>query len=133
MHFCWNTETVNDFTPDIICAVSKGFANVYTNFTNIYNKIDTVANELAYLVEEQNEVSTVNTKAFAKYRNCYRGRDVVIVATGSTLNMYQPIKGAVHIRVNTAYKNQRFRWAICSFRMADQSLSVKVNLTGLKM
>ncbi len=97
-------ETVNDFTPDIICAVSKGFANVYTNFTNIYNKIDTVANELAYLVEEQNEVSTVNTKAFAKYRNCYRGRDVVIVATGSTLNMYQPIKGAVHIGVNTAYK-----------------------------
>ena len=108
-YFAGIRETVNDFTPDIMCAVQKGFANMYANFTNIYNKIDAMANELSneliYLVEEQNEVSAVNTETFAGYRNCYRGREVVITATGSTLNSYHPIKGAVHIGVNTIYKN----------------------------
>ncbi len=103
-YYAYIRGNANDFAPDILCVVRNGFANMYTNFMNLYNKIDTMADELTYLIEEQNEISAVNTEAFAEYRNCYRGRDVVIVATGPTLNMYQTIKDAIHIGVNTAYK-----------------------------
>ena len=85
-------EKTHDLSPDIWSAVHKGLENIYTS--------------LICLIEEQNEISAVNSKAFAEYRNCYRGRDVVIVATGPTLNSYTPIEGAVHIGVNTAYKKQ---------------------------
>jgi len=104
MYYTNIRETVNDYTPDIMCMLQKGLANMYENFTNIYNKIDMVKDELTYLIEEQNEISAVNTKAFAGYQNCYRGRNIVIVATGPTLNDYEPIEGAIHIGVNTAYK-----------------------------
>lgn len=86
-------EQTHDLSPDIWNTVQKGMEN-------IYRRID----ELTYLIEEQNEISAVNTKAFAEYQNCYRGRDVVVVATGPTLNHYVPIEGAVHIGVNTVYK-----------------------------
>lgn len=88
-------EQTHDLSPDIWNAVHKGLEN-------IHRQID----ELTYLIEEQNEISAVNTKAFAKYQNYYRGRDIVVVATGPTLNYYTPIEGAVHIGVNTVYKKQ---------------------------
>lgn len=102
-------EQVNDFTPDILCAIQKGMANIYDSMSLLYKKIDEIryglSYELSLLIEEQNEIRDVNTKAFAGYQNCYYGKDVVIVATGPTLNDYQPIEGAIHIGVNTAYKN----------------------------
>lgn len=110
-------EEVNDLSPDIMCALHRGLHNIYDNFTLLDRKLDDrmdrlqeeltglIENRLAYLIEEQNEVSAVNTNAFQKYRNCYQGRDLVIVATGPSLNLYQPIEGAIHIGVNTAYKN----------------------------
>lgn len=84
-------EQTHDLSPDIWNAV-KGLQDMYKS--------------LVCLIEEQNEISAVNTKAFAKYQNCYRGRDVVLVATGPTLNNYRPIEGAIHIGVNTVYKKQ---------------------------
>ncbi len=106
-------EEVNDFTPDILCMLQKGLGNMYANFAGLYNQMGMVKNELlrelTFLIEEQNEISAVNTKAFAEYQNCYRGRNVVVVATGPTLNDYEPIEGAIHIGVNTAYKNPKLK------------------------
>lgn len=42
---------------------------------------------------------------FAKYKNIYKGKDVVLCATGPTFNYYTPIKNAIHVGVNNAYKN----------------------------
>ena len=106
-------EEVNDFTPDILCMLQKGLGNMYANFAGLYNQMGMVKNELlrelTFLIEEQNEISAVNTKAFAEYQNCYRGRDVVVVATGPTLNDYEPIEGAKHVGVNTSYKNPKLK------------------------
>ena len=98
-------EKVNDFTPDILCSLQKGLTNIYQNFIFLDKKIERMYENLTYLIEEQNEISDVNKNAFSKYRNCYRGKDIVIVATGPTLNNYKPMQGAIHIGVNTAYKN----------------------------
>jgi hypothetical protein len=56
-----------------------------------------------------NEITSVNTAAFAEYENCFNGRDVVILATGPTLNKYKPIEGAIHIGVKSAYDFDRVK------------------------
>lgn len=112
-YYAWVREKMNDFTPDILCTLQKGLANMYENFILLDRKIEKMykelREELVNRIEEQNEISDVNTNAFAKYRNCYRGKDVVIVATGPTLNEYKPIENAIHIGVNTAYKISNIR------------------------
>ena len=60
--------------------------------------------ELGQSIEEQNEIATVNTKAFKKYRNAFRDKEVVLVGSGATLNYYTPIKDAIHIALNYAWK-----------------------------
>ena len=89
-------EEVNDFTPDILCLLRKNM-----------QKLDKIKEELIYKIEEQNEISIVNTKAFGKYKNCFRGRDLVLLATGPSLNEYKPMENAIHIGINTTYKNPK--------------------------
>ncbi|GHS93364.1 hypothetical protein FACS1894139_02900 [Planctomycetales bacterium] len=39
---------------------------------------------------------------FGPYKNCFQGKDCVVLGTGPTLNSYQPLKDAIHIGVNGA-------------------------------
>jgi hypothetical protein len=52
-------------------------------------------------LELQHEIVATNEAAFGPYRDAFRGRDVVVVASGPTLAHYEPIPGAVHIGVNS--------------------------------
>lgn len=49
-------------------------------------------------------VINLHKTVFPKYKNIYKGREVVVLATGPTLNHYIPIKDAIHIGVNSACK-----------------------------
>lgn len=53
-----------------------------------------------------NEIRDLHTATFSEFKNCNRGRDVVIVACGPTMNYYTQIPGAKHIGVNTAYRRE---------------------------
>ena len=46
--------------------------------------------------------STLHQETFAKYKNAFSGRDVVLVATGPSAKKYKPIEGAIHVGVNGA-------------------------------
>ena len=61
---------------------------------------------LEHKIEEQNEISEVNTKAFAEYRNAFRGKKVVILGNGPTLNYYKPDSHSIHIGLNYACKQK---------------------------
>ena len=56
----------------------------------------------------QNEICRVNTAAFEQYRNCFRGKTVVLVNNGASAKYYKPIDGAVHIAVAGAYRRTDF-------------------------
>lgn len=62
--------------------------------------------DLKFRIEEQLEVRDTNTKAFAEYRNRYRGKKVVIVAGGPTTEYYKPIPDAIHIGINFAWQRK---------------------------
>lgn len=48
--------------------------------------------------------SVLHQKAFGDKQYKYIGRDVVVTATGPSFQCYKPIKNAIHIGVNTAYR-----------------------------
>jgi len=53
------------------------------------------------------EITAVNTAAFAEYKNIHNGKEVVVLGSGPTLNKYIPIKGAIHIGVNSVCTNKK--------------------------
>lgn len=63
---------------------------------------------LFYLMCKANEVQSVHEKTFLPYKGIHQGKEIVIVGTGPSLNCYEPIKDAIHMGANSAYKN-----AIC--------------------
>ncbi len=69
---------------------------------NLLNRMNVLEERIA----EQNEISAVHTKTFAEYRNCFRDKEVVLVATGPTLKYYKPIPDAIHIGVNFAWRRE---------------------------
>ena len=51
------------------------------------------------------EIHETHTASFAEFRDCHRGRDVVVVACGPSMKYYSQIENAPHIGVNAAFKN----------------------------
>lgn len=50
-----------------------------------------------------------NRLTFQKYRNAFKGKEIVIVGAGPTLNDYIPIKNAIHIGTNKTYKVKKLK------------------------
>ncbi|MCL2365868.1 MAG: hypothetical protein FWC75_02350 [Oscillospiraceae bacterium] len=80
---------------DEICELIEAKGNV------IGSTIDNAQLELKL----QHEVAAVNFSAFDEYKNIHSGKDVVIAASGPTLNRYKQINNAVHIGVNSVCSN----------------------------
>jgi hypothetical protein len=93
-----------DYTPDILLAVRGLYRQNEEIMNTFQEQITQSEKRLNWRLEQINEISSANYKSFYKYENFCKGKDVVIVATGPTLNFYEPIEGAVHIGVNKAYK-----------------------------
>lgn len=71
---------------------------------------------LAYKLERlelqmqlQHEIVAVNTAAFSEYKNVHTGKEIVIVATGPTLNQYTPMENVIHIGVNKVCTNKKIK------------------------
>jgi hypothetical protein len=48
------------------------------------------------------QVAEINTRTFDKYKKIYRGQEIVLLATGPTLNFYEPLPDVISIGVNAA-------------------------------
>lgn len=94
-------DTYKDITSELQKLYNSGQALMWYVF-----HLDDKITKLEQSIEEQNEIIDVNTKAFEKYRNAFRDKEVVIVGSGATLNYYTPIKDAIHIALNYAWKRK---------------------------
>lgn len=75
----------------------------------LLNKLDQVEkfqNTIYREIMAQNAIAmaqNLHKDSFAQYKNAFKGKDIVIVACGPTVNQYKPIKDAVHIGINRAF------------------------------
>ena len=72
----------------------------YKKITSFFQNLFRTRYSLDMYISQSLIVRDVNTNAFAKYRNKHIGQDVVLIATGPSLNKYKPIENAVNIGVN---------------------------------
>ena len=77
---------------------------------DLERQVTKLSNQLVRLqdaIVTQHEIVATNTAAFDDYKGAFQGRDVVIVASGPTLDYYEPIPDAIHIGVNAVIGSDR--------------------------
>ena len=89
----------------------KGFFPPSSNTVN--GRLDNIEDSIMHTYVNQNAlleaacwsnvIQELHKDTFKPYKNIYSGKDIVLVATGPTLNYYVPIQDAVHIGVNGSY------------------------------
>lgn len=72
--------------------------NIYFEFKQLDKKVDDLLRLNMLISMAQN----IHPNTFGKFKNINCGKEVVLVATGPTLNKYKPIKNAIHVGVNSA-------------------------------
>jgi len=65
------------------------------------------ARDFIRLSEMQMEAYPIHSKVFPKYKDCYRGKSVVVFGGGPSLDKYKPIDGAIQIGVNGTFLSDR--------------------------
>lgn len=71
------------------------------------------------------EASILHPKTFGYFKNRYKGKKLVIVATGPTVKDYIPIEDAIHIGINRALllDKVKFDFLVCSDYRGIESIS----------
>ena len=81
--------------------------NIENKFNTLLNNLDNIAFDLKQYINRNTEkkLSTafMHQKTFTKFKGINTGKDIVILATGPSLNDFKPINNAIYIGVNTAY------------------------------
>ena len=101
-----NVVFLNDEAIKEIQVALQQFQNSGQTMSWFMNHFTEKTTELEERIAEQNEVCAVNTKAFAEYRNRFRGKKVVIFASGPTSKYYKSIPDAIHIGVNFSWRRE---------------------------
>lgn len=71
----------------------------------IRRPVPLIKNSIRWQIEREFAVAKLHKETFAQYKGCYEGKDVVLVATGPSLQKYKPIKNAIHVGVNKAFQS----------------------------
>lgn len=80
----------------------------FDQITETLKKIDKKSineSNLLYLMCKANEIMYIHRDTFLPYKNIHKNQEIVLIGTGPTLRQYEPIKDAIYIGVNGAYRN----------------------------
>lgn len=86
-------QACRDFTEWSQLTIHNHFDKLYTSIQNI-RSVDLYAR-------------LHHPETFLKYKGLHKGKDIVVVGAGPTLNDYEPIAEAIHIGVNRTYLNKK--------------------------
>lgn len=60
-------------------------------------------------IQKQISTALLHQKTFTNFKAIHTGKDIVILATGPSLNNFKPIKNAIYIGVNSAFKYDKVK------------------------
>jgi len=66
-------------------------------------------NLMRQMVEMSMSTLSLHQQTFTEFKGCCTGRDVVVVASGPSLERFKPIDGAVYIGVNKAFRAKNLK------------------------
>lgn len=75
--------------------------------------IDLLFDRMAVITDIYIPASIHHQTVFPKYKNINKGKTVVIVGGGPTLDYYTPIQGAVHIAINYSIRRRDIKFDYC--------------------
>lgn len=80
-----------------------------------YKSREKMLEQIQSAISFANSVSYLHRKTFEKYKNIYQGRDVVLVATGPSLDKFHALPNAVYVGINSALfcENIDFDYIFC--------------------
>jgi len=84
--------------------LKQGFDSLFNTNLETKSNLDISLQDLKKNVGIINSVFDTHQKTFLPYKNIFEGKDIAILATGSSLKNYDPIPNVIHIGVNNAYK-----------------------------
>lgn len=76
--------------------------DLYNLGNRFENKIEELNEKIRYNNYLLNMSKNINYNTFLQYKNINQGKEIVLIATGPTLNKYIPIKNALNVGVNQA-------------------------------
>jgi len=83
--------------------------DIKNSVININKNISIYRNQIIKSIFEASTVHETNTRTFSKYQGIFKGRDIVIVGSGPTLNFFEPIENAINMGVNTTFLKDNLR------------------------
>lgn len=98
--------------------IEKRFLGIHYKTEQVSAKPIPFANDvrLLQIITHANAITNTHRATFTKYKNCHSGQSVVLVATGPTLNFYEPKKDCVYVGVNKAVLYNRVHFDYLFFQ-----------------
>lgn len=89
---------------DVLKAISKLKQDICVQHEELNMQQKKLLNDIYCCTSKALSVYNQHQKVFPKYKNINSGKDIVLVATGPSLQNYVPIENAIHIGVNRAFQ-----------------------------
>lgn len=106
-----------DSSHDIMRPIYKKWSNVRKieiqkpQSTNINQQIKLQFDDLKLfmnrIIEKKLSTMIMHQKTFMNFKNIHQGKDIVIVASGPTLQYFKPMKDCIYIGVNKSFLSQK--------------------------
>lgn len=85
------------------------FSSISRQSLDTLNYIKTQNSSFTDNFHQAIEEAKLHNATFSKYKSIHAGQDIVLTATGPTINFYTPLPNAVHIGVNKAMMLKQIR------------------------
>lgn len=88
---------------NFIYSLKKLYARTFMIFSVALQELFRTTNRQNFFMAKTLVMNQVHRETFGEYKNKYNGKEVVVVATGPSLNNYKPIPNAIHVGINKAF------------------------------
>ena len=99
-----NHNQSNSRIDNLYPFIENWYSDIHKKFDDLYTYMENRLSDFHNSVKNMILSSSIHPKIFTKYLNVNKNKDVVLIATGPTLNNYIPIRNCVNVGVNHAFK-----------------------------